>query len=42
MSGPSLQDFINDPNPEVKQDAEEWIDYEGKLKREKGEEQRLR
>ncbi|KAJ8950988.1 hypothetical protein NQ318_006372 [Aromia moschata] len=41
-SGPSLQDFINNPEPILKEDPEVWKDYEGKLKREKGEDQRLR
>ncbi|XP_018579441.1 lipoyl synthase, mitochondrial [Anoplophora glabripennis] len=41
-SGPSLQDFINDPNPVLKDDPETWKEYDGKLKREKGEDQRLR
>lgn len=42
LNGPSLQDFINDPNPVLKDDTEEWDEYNGKLKRDKGEEQRLR
>lgn len=37
-SGPNFQDFIQ--NPELS--SEEWRDYEGKLKREKGESERLR
>ncbi|XP_059059499.1 lipoyl synthase, mitochondrial [Achroia grisella] len=34
--GPSLKDFISDDRPK------DWDDYEGKLKREKGERERLR
>lgn len=41
-NGPSLQDFINDPNPVLHDKVEEWQEYDGKLKRDKGEEQRLR
>lgn len=42
VNGPSLQDFINDPHPVLKEEAEVWDGYDGKLKREKGEDQRLR
>ncbi|XP_050306184.1 lipoyl synthase, mitochondrial [Anthonomus grandis grandis] len=38
--GPSLQEFINNPHSE--DDSEAFDLYDGKLKREKGEEQRLR
>lgn len=41
-NGPSLQDFINNPNPVLKDESVEWDNYEGRLKRAKGEEQRLR
>lgn len=41
-NGPSLQEFINDPEPVLKDHPEQWREYDGKLKREKGEDQRLR
>lgn len=41
-SGPSLQDFINNSDPILKDNPENWKEYDGKLKREKGEDQRLR
>lgn len=37
-SGPSFQDFVQNPDGS----NEEWGEYEGKLKREKGENERLR
>lgn len=37
-SGPSFQDFVQDPSYK----GEEWTSYEGKLRREKGENERLR
>lgn len=37
-SGPGFQDFVQNPD----KTKEEWTEYEGKLKREKGEEKRLR
>lgn len=37
-SGPSFQDFVQNPS----YNREDWSDYEGKLKREKGEQDRLR
>nr|CAH7742576.1 unnamed protein product [Callosobruchus chinensis] len=42
VNGPSLQDFINNPEPILKDDPENWRHYDGKLKRDKGEDQRLR
>ncbi|XP_055902376.1 lipoyl synthase, mitochondrial [Eupeodes corollae] len=36
--GPKFQDFVQNPN----YTAEEWNEYEGKLRREKGENERLR
>lgn len=42
VSGPSLQDFINNPEPVLKDDAEEWDNYDEKLRRAKGEDERLR
>lgn len=41
-NGPSLQEFINNSEPLLKDDPKQWVEYEGKLKREKGEDQRLR
>ncbi|KAJ8955656.1 hypothetical protein NQ314_006853 [Rhamnusium bicolor] len=41
-NGPSLQDFIKNPKPVLHDDSKVWKDYDGKLKREKGEDQRLR
>ncbi|CAG9819554.1 unnamed protein product [Phaedon cochleariae] len=40
--GPSLQDFINNDESLSKHTPEAWKQYDGKLKREKGEDQRLR
>lgn len=40
--GPTLQDFIENPNPVLSDDPDNWKEYDGKLKREKGEDQRLR
>lgn len=37
-AGPGFQDFVQNPD----KSKEEWTEYEGKLKREKGEEKRLR
>lgn len=37
-TGPSFQDFVHDTTAT----EDEWQNYDGKLKREKGEEQRLR
>lgn len=37
-SGPSFQEFVQNPQSS----AEEWKEYEGKLRREKGENERLR
>lgn len=42
VSGPSLQDFITTTEPILPDEPERWKDYDGKLKRAKGEEQRLR
>lgn len=42
ISGPTLQDFINNPEPILKEDADEWENYDGKLRRGKGEDERLR
>lgn len=42
VSGPSLQDFITNPNPVLNEDVEEWDSYSGKLRRGKGESERLR
>ncbi|XP_066254182.1 lipoyl synthase, mitochondrial [Euwallacea similis] len=42
VNGPSLQDFIQDPKAVLKDEVEVWEEYDGKLKREKGEDQRLR
>lgn len=36
--GPTFQDFVQDPDSA----KEEWADFEGKLRREKGENERLR
>lgn len=41
-SGPSLQDFVNNSDPILKENLDDWKEYEGKLKREKGEDQRLK
>lgn len=41
VNGPSLQDFISNSDP-VLSDSNTWEDYDGKLKREKGENGRLR
>ena len=38
LNGPSFQDFVQEPN----YNKEQWADYEGKLKREKNEKDRLR
>ncbi|KAK9883060.1 hypothetical protein WA026_001265 [Henosepilachna vigintioctopunctata] len=40
-SGPGLQDFIRE-SPILEKDGEDWKYYEGKLKRDKGEDKRLR
>lgn len=37
-----MQDFINNPEPILKDDIEEWDNYDGKLRRAKGEDERLR
>lgn len=37
-NGPSFQEFVQNPESSV----EEWKEYEGKLRREKGENERLR
>ncbi|CAH1958046.1 unnamed protein product [Acanthoscelides obtectus] len=42
VNGPSLQDFIHNPEPILKDDPQDWKNYDGKLKRDKGEDQRLR
>jgi len=42
VSGPSLQDFIKNPNPVLNEDVDEWDGYDGKLRRGKGESERLR
>ncbi|KAK4886105.1 hypothetical protein RN001_002376 [Aquatica leii] len=42
LSGPSLQDFVNTSDPVLNDDAERWKMYEGKLRRAKGESERLR
>ncbi|XP_022912421.1 lipoyl synthase, mitochondrial [Onthophagus taurus] len=41
-NGPTLQDFIVNSDPVLKENPEQWNEYDGKLKREKGESQRLR
>ncbi|KAF7287197.1 hypothetical protein GWI33_002018 [Rhynchophorus ferrugineus] len=41
-NGPSLQDFISNPSPVLKDESLDWDSYQGRLKRDKGEEQRLR
>lgn len=41
-SGPTLQDFINTTDPVLEENPEKWEEYDGKLRRDKGEEQRLR
>ncbi|CAG9827882.1 unnamed protein product [Diabrotica balteata] len=41
-NGPALQEFIESTDPVLKEDPATWAGYEGKLKREKGEEKRLR
>ncbi|KAG5897151.1 hypothetical protein JTB14_020880 [Gonioctena quinquepunctata] len=41
-SGPSLQDFVQNSEPVLKDDPATWKKYQGKLKREKGEDERLR
>lgn len=42
LSGPSLQEFINNPKPVLEDDSAEWKDYNGRLKRTKAEKSRLR
>ncbi|RZB40152.1 lipoyl synthase, mitochondrial [Asbolus verrucosus] len=42
ISGPSLQDFINNPKPVLEDDPAAWKDYDGRLKRTKEEKSRLR
>lgn len=37
-----MQEFINNPNPILNNDVEEWNNYDGKLRRAKGEDERLR
>lgn len=41
-NGPSFQEFINHAEQVHKDDPKHWSEYDGKLKREKGEDQRLR
>ncbi|KAJ8968312.1 hypothetical protein NQ317_007562 [Molorchus minor] len=41
-NGPSLQEFVNNPDPVLNEDLDAWKSYDGKLKREKGEDQRLK
>nr|XP_023029811.1 lipoyl synthase, mitochondrial [Leptinotarsa decemlineata] len=41
-SGPSLQDFIKNSEPILKDDSANWKQYEGKLRQEKGDKERLR
>lgn len=41
-NGPTFQDFIQDTNSELSYNANNWKDYDGKLKRAKGENDRLR
>lgn len=41
VNGPSLQDFISESNPILK-DNVQWEEYDGKLKRDPGESGRLR
>lgn len=41
-SGPSLQEFISNPEPILNENVKEWDDYAGKLRRGKGESERLR
>ncbi|XP_060531736.1 lipoyl synthase, mitochondrial [Cylas formicarius] len=40
--GPSFQEFVKDPQPVLTDDPEEWAGYDGKLKRAKGDDERLR
>lgn len=42
ISGPTLQDFIKNPEPILKENVEDWENYDGKLRRAKGEDERLR
>lgn len=42
ISGPTLQDFINNPEPVLKENPDDWENYDGKLRRAKGEDERLR
>uniref|UniRef100_A0A6P7FFQ5 Lipoyl synthase, mitochondrial n=1 Tax=Diabrotica virgifera virgifera TaxID=50390 RepID=A0A6P7FFQ5_DIAVI len=41
-NGPALQEFIESTDPVLKEDPATWAGYDGKLKREKGEEKRLK
>ncbi|KAL3274693.1 hypothetical protein HHI36_016071 [Cryptolaemus montrouzieri] len=41
-NGPSLQEFIKSSDVVLTDDVEKWKDYDGKLKRNKGEDERLR
>lgn len=41
-NGPGLQRFIANSDRDLEADGAQWDEYQGKLKREKGEEQRLR
>lgn len=40
-NGPSLQDFVNNSNPILNEDSQQWDKYDGKLRRAKGESERL-
>jgi len=42
VTGPSLQDFVKSSDPVLNEDKEEWNAYDGKLRRGKGESERLR
>lgn len=41
-NGPGLQDFITNTEPVLNDSPERWKDYDGKLRRAKGENERLR
>ncbi|XP_044758760.1 lipoyl synthase, mitochondrial [Coccinella septempunctata] len=41
VKGPSLQEFLQNSNPPLEENID-WQNYDGKLKRDKGEDQRLR
>ncbi|KAJ3659301.1 hypothetical protein Zmor_010997 [Zophobas morio] len=42
ISGPSLQDFINSPDPVLEDDSKAWNEYNGRLKRTSEGDSRLR